>query len=209
MRSQLYMFASGLFNQPTLARLHMLRGLLAQLTQAKPAEAPWGDTLVALETKLDYDEEMEAEYSRLFILAFPSQPVQPFGSYWLENDQRLFGESTLEIKNMMAEHGIEVADNTGLLPDHLVSELEFMAYLAGLDETTHQTQQKLLEQHLALWTPQFTEALRAANPAYHYRLAADFLDQLITWDMQNLFHILAHDEQANITATSYGESKNS
>jgi TorA maturation chaperone TorD len=186
MRSQLYMFASGLFNQPTLARLHMLRELLAQLTQAMPQKTPWGDTLVALEAKLDYDEDMEVEYSRLFILAFPSRPVQPFGSYWLETDQHLFGESTLEIKKMMAEHGIEVTDNTGLLPDHIVSELEFMAYLAGLDDTTtHQTQQELLEQHLALWTPQFTEALRAANPACHYRLAADFLDQLIAWDMQN------------------------
>ena len=186
MRPQLYLFASGLFNQPTLARLEMLRGLLAELRQALPPNAPWGETLIALESQLDYDEGMEAEYSRLFILAFPSQAVQPFGSYWLENDQRLLGDSTLEIKWMMAEYGIEVADNTGLLPDHIVSELEFMAYLAGLDETTYQTQQKLLEQHFARWMPQFTVALRDANPAPRYRLAADFLDQLIDWDRQQV-----------------------
>ncbi|RKZ92594.1 MAG: hypothetical protein DRR19_03785 [Candidatus Parabeggiatoa sp. nov. 1] len=182
MRPQLYLFASGLFNQPTPARLEMLRGLLAELREAGPPNAPWGETLIALEPQLDYDEGMQAEYSRLFILAVPCVPAQPFGSYWLEDDQRLLGDSTLEIKHMMAEYGIEVAGNTGLLPDHIVSELEFMAYLAGLDETAHQTQQKLLEQHFARWMPQFTAALREVNPAPRYRLAADFLDQLIDWD---------------------------
>lgn len=187
MRSQLYFFASTLFNQPTPARLELLRGLLGDLIEAMPPDAPpWRETLLALESQLDYDEKMEAEYSRLFILAFPAKPVQPFGSYWLENDQRLLGDSTLEIKELMAEHGIEVADNTGLLPDHIVSELEFMAYLAGLDETTQPTQQKLLEQHFSRWMPQFTAALREVNPAPRYRLAADFLDQLLDWDQLQL-----------------------
>lgn len=187
MRPQLYFLASGLFNQPTPARLEMLRGLLAELLSAMPPDTPpWGETLLALKSQLDYDEKMEAEYSRLFILAFPSQPVQPFGSYWLENDQRLLGGSTIEIKELMAAHGIEVADNTGLLPDHIVSELEFMAYLASSDETAQPTQQKLLTQHFSRWMPQFTAALREVNPAPRYRLAADFLDQLLDWDRQQV-----------------------
>ncbi|MEN8215055.1 MAG: molecular chaperone TorD family protein [Pseudomonadota bacterium] len=176
MRPQLYLFASGLFNQPTLARLEMQRGLLAQLLSA--ANAPWRETLIALEPQLNYDEDIETEYSRLFILAFPNVTVQPFGSYWLEEDQRLMGKSSLEIKEMMASHGIEIAENSGLLPDHIVSELEFMAYLAS-HEDTQQTQQQLLEQHLARWIPPFTAALRAAKPAPYYRLAADFIELLI------------------------------
>jgi TorA maturation chaperone TorD len=181
MRPQLYLFTSGLFDQPTPARLEMLRSLLAELSAAPPS-APWRETLIALEPQLNYDENMEAEYSRLFILAFPNQPVQPFGSYWLEEEQRLMGNTTIEIKEMMAKHGIEIAENTGLLPDHIVSELEFMAYLVSHDE--QQTQQQLLEQHLARWTPQFTAALRAANPAPRYELAANFLDQLIDSEVQ-------------------------
>lgn len=185
MRDQLYLFASGLFNQPTQARLEMLRGLLAELLSAVPPNAPWRDTLIALEPQLNYDEHLDAEYSRLFILAFPNEPVQPFGSYWLEEEQRLMGNSAIEVKNMMAEHGIEIAENSGLLPDHIVSELEFMAYLASQDDdNTRQTQQKMLEQHLAEWTPQFTAALRAANPAPRYKLAADFLDKLIDSEVQ-------------------------
>jgi len=173
MRPQLYLFASGLFNQPTPARLEMQRGLLAQLLYA-----PWRETLIALDSQLNYNEDIETEYSRLFILAFPNVTVQPFGSYWLEEDQRLMGKSSLEIQEMMASHGIEIAENSGLLPDHIVSELEFMAYLAS-QEDTQETQQQLLEQHLARWIPQFTAALRAAKPAPYYRLAADFIELLI------------------------------
>ena len=180
MRPQLYMFASGLFAAPTADRIQILHNLLIELLSV---DSPWKETLIAFDGQFNYSEDREVEYSRLFILAFPHLAVQPFGSYWLEDDQSLMGKSSIEIKNMMAEHGIEIAEDVGLLPDHIVSELEFMAYLATQDETK-QTQFKLLEEHLALWTPQFTAALRDANPAPYYQLAADFLDKLITSDVQ-------------------------
>jgi TorA maturation chaperone TorD len=182
MRSELYLFASGLFNQPTKERLAGLQNLLTHTKSIAEPDVPWRETLIALEPELNYNEELETEYSRLFILAVPAVPAQPFGAYWLENDQCLLGDSTLEVKNMMVSHGIEVTQNSGLLPDHIVSELEFMAYLADNDEQeTWQTQQQLFVQHIHRWMPQFTEALRAANPApiAYYRLAADYLDQLI------------------------------
>jgi TorA maturation chaperone TorD len=188
MRPQLYLLASGLFNQPTHTRLKGLHSLFSELLSAMPTDAPWRKTLIALEPHLNYnyDKNIEVEYSRLFILAFPNATVQPYGSYWLETEQCLMGRSTMEVKEMMAEYGIEVAENTGLLPDHIVSELEFMAYLANQDdEKAVQTQRQLLE-HLVRWTPQFIAALKKAEPAPYYQLAADFLDQLINSDVQEL-----------------------
>ena len=177
---QLYLLASGLFNQPTPDRLEDLRRLLYELLQTTPKNAPVFPILKALKSQLNYNKELKTEYSRLFILAFPNEPVQPFASYWLESDHSLMGNSTLEIKKMMAEHGIEVAENSGLLPDHIVSELEFIAYLASQDdEKARQTQQQLLEQHCARWMPQFIEALNKSNPMPYYQLAADFLKQLM------------------------------
>jgi TorA maturation chaperone TorD len=188
MQPQLYLLASGLFNQPTHIRLKGLHSLLSELLSAMPADAPWQKTLIALKPHLNNDKELEVEYSRLFILAFPNATVQPYGSYWLETEQCLMGRSTMEIKEMMAEHGIEVAENTGLLPDHLVSELEFMAYLANQDdEKAVQTQRQLLE-HLTHWIPQFITALKKAEPVPYYQLAADFLEQLINSDVQELSH---------------------
>jgi len=184
MRSQLYMLASGLFNQPTQERLEALQSLLIQLQSAMP-DAPWSDIFNALETEMAYEKAKEIEYSRLFILDRLSVPAQPFGSYWLESEQCLLGKTTIEVKKMMAEHGIEVADNVGLLPDHIVSELEFMAYLASQDDTL-ETQHQLLTQHLIKWVPQFIAAIHAAEPINYYRLAADFLDKLLTWDQEHL-----------------------
>lgn len=182
---QLYFLASGLFNQPTPARIDDLRRLLNELLQTIPQNAPELPILRALKPQLHYNEDLETEYSRLFILAFPNLPVQPFASYWLESDHSLMGNSTLEIKNMMAEHGIEVAEHSGLLPDHLVSELEFIAYLASQDdEKARQTQRQLLEQHCACWMPQFIVALNEVNPMPYYQLAADFLKQLIESKMK-------------------------
>jgi putative dimethyl sulfoxide reductase chaperone len=178
---QLYLLASGLFNQPTPARLSDLQNLLNELLQTIPENAPELPILSAIQSQLIYSEDLETEYIRLFILAFPNQPVQPFASYWLEADQGLMGNSTIEIKKMMAEHGIEVAENSGLLPDHIVSELEFLAYLASQDdENARQTQQQLLEQHCVHWIPQFIEAVHKSNPIPYYQLAADYLKQLFT-----------------------------
>lgn len=182
---QLYLLASGLFNQPTPARIDDLRHLLNELLQTMSKNAPVLPILRALKSQLNYNEDLETEYSRLFILAFPGVPVQPFASYWLESDHSLMGNSTLEIKKMMAEHGVEVAENTGLLPDHIVSELEFIAYLASQDdEKAQQTQRQLLEQHCVRWMPQFIVALNQTNPMPYYQLAADFLKQLIPSEMK-------------------------
>ena len=185
MRSQLYLLASGLFMQPESSRLHQLQALLEEVL-ANATNEPWQASLAAFKPYLNYDDNLESEYSRLFILALPQIPAQPFGSYWLENPPRLLGDSTVAIQTMMAEYGIEVAENSGLLPDHLVAELEFMAYLISLEEKTWQTQWQLLEQHLARWTPLFTSALRMAHPHHFYRLASNYLDKLIVWDRQQL-----------------------
>ena len=115
----------------------------------------------------------------------PQIPAQPFGSFWLERSQQLLGETTLKIKALMAQHGIEIAENSGLLPDHIVSELEFMAYLVS-QEATEQSQHYLFTQHLDIWIPQFITALRAAQPLPRYRLSADFIEQLFDWERTKL-----------------------
>ena len=56
MRSQLYMFASGLFAQPTRDHLKILRPVLDRLLLDTP-EASWKDTLIALKQEMAYDEE--------------------------------------------------------------------------------------------------------------------------------------------------------
>jgi TorA maturation chaperone TorD len=170
MRTNLYLLAAGLFDQPDHEHTGRLRGLLLELA-----------------ARLAVDEEdIAAEYTRLFVLAVPQVAAQPFGSCWLEPERGLMGRTTVEVREMMAAHGLEPA--RGLLPDHIVSELEFMAWLSAEEAhaDTRETQRHLLNEHLARWVPRFNAALRAARPSPRFLLAADLLDRLLAEDARRL-----------------------
>lgn len=163
-----------------------MRDLIDGLPGEFLSDTPWRRMLESLAHDLDAGQASETEYNRLFVLSFPHAVVQPYGSHWLEQDRRLLGASALEVREMMAAHGLAVREESGLMPDHIVSELEFMAYLASQGDTTLAAQEQLLDRHLARWVPKFTAALREARPSSYYQLAADFLDRLIQWDQVRL-----------------------
>lgn len=184
MRPTLYLIAAGLFQQPDRAMLERLRNMVATLLRETHCESPWRSPLVTLSAQpFPCGEELTAEYNRLFVLGTPGVAAQPFASCWLEQEGRLMGSTTLAVREMMAAHGLQ-ADG-GLLPDHIVSELEFMAWLADRegDASASATRSQLLRGHLARWVPQFTAALRKARPSARFAAAADFLDRLIAWDL--------------------------
>jgi TorA maturation chaperone TorD len=189
MRALLYLTAAGLFEQPGRESTDRLQALLAALLQhPSPDKRHWQPLLRQLADCLHPDEaQPAAEYNRLFVLAFPRVAAQPFGSYWLEPERQLMGRTTVAVRELMAAHGLGV-EGSGLLPDHIVSELEFMAFLVA-QESPHSgrdSQRRLLGEHLARWTPRFTEALRAARPSRRYLLAAELLDRLIAEDLAYL-----------------------
>lgn len=72
--------------------------------------------------------EARIEYSRLFVGPF-SLPAPPFGSVYLESDGRVMGPSTMDARRMYQELGMDLADDFHNPPDHVVAELEFMAWL--------------------------------------------------------------------------------
>jgi TorA maturation chaperone TorD len=178
-RARVYLIAALLFEQPRPGPVEVLRALLVSLLYGAPSQAPWLATLATLAQRLvGRDEALVAEHTRLFVLAIPEVPAPPFASHWLEPNRRSSGEVAQTVADAMAEHGLR--------PDHIVSELEFMAFLAKRGAETLATQEWLLEQHLARWTPAFIEALRDGMPAERYRLAADLLEQLVAWDLGNI-----------------------
>lgn len=199
-RARLYLIAAGLFDQPDQNVAERLWNLIEELLAESLFEAPWLRAVVSLTGHRGADRATDVEYTRLFVLAFPRVAAQPYGSYWLEQDHYLFGVSALEVQEMMATHGLMVREESGLMPDHIVSELEFMAYLASQGDTTIAAQERLLGGHLARWVPRFTAALREAQPSPYYRLAADFLDQLIQWDQAQLPRI---KDQSETTLRSF------
>lgn len=192
-RSELYMLASGLFNFPDTTREGAMFGLAQGLRRLQTPPSPWSQTLEALAQDLarEYSRRiLNAEYCRLFIHAQPTVPAQPYGSYWLEHGAFAQQGSAWEVEELMAHHELGVTEESGLAPDHIAAELEFMSYLAQ-DQRTLESQRWLLERHLTRWSPLFTQAVRAARPLERFRLAADLVDKLVSWDTAYLQRLAA------------------
>ncbi len=185
MRAKLYLIAAAFYQQPDRETLQRFGELASSLLFEKSCDGQWRLLIESIppHSRLCHDD-LIAEYSRLFVLGAPHVAAQPFASFWLERERQLMGKTTLCIREMMAAHGLQ-ADG-GFLPDHIVSELEFMAWLADHRASTRATQRWLLSEHLACWTPRFTAALREARPSSWFLAAADFLDRLIAWDLSNV-----------------------
>jgi TorA maturation chaperone TorD len=178
-----YLLVAGLFDLPR--RDAILLGLAQEVADRERDDVPWRETLDAVIDEIQHPtvlpKALAAEHARLFVLNSPRVPAQPYGSYWLERERRLMGDSSMEVRDLMARHGIRTDPESGLLPDHIVAETEVLAWLLAEDDDTRSSRQALLE-HLRAWTPHFTAALRNAEPLPRYRLAADLLDRFIDWD---------------------------
>jgi TorA maturation chaperone TorD len=182
-RSELYMLAAGLFNVPTAGRDRAIYGLAIDLLETDIIELPWRRPLRAIAHDLADPEAAQtaaAEYLRLFVLPLSCGTASPFASHWLQCQ----GVSTWEVEDLMEEQGLEMGGESDLMADHISAELEFMAHLA--QNSPKGAQRMFLRSHLALWTPQFTNAIRAAKPLPRFAHAAEFLDRLITWDLEKL-----------------------
>jgi len=120
-------------------------------------------------------EELEAEYARLFV--GPGRPVaHPYESVYREG--RVMGDCTLAVRQSYAAEGLAPEGHS--LPDHVAVELEFMAYLAQREAEARERgdeegalaylrqQEAFLSEHLSRWLPRFCQRVLAgeAHPFY-------------------------------------------
>ncbi len=165
------LFAAALFHPPT-SWLDDELDVMAAECGSGPECATARQQVAGLAGSL---EERETEYARLFLLNPEGVPAQPYGSYWLERQQTLNGETTREVHARMSDHGL--SPSGGLLADYIAAELEFLAWL--LEQGGLEDARWLMDHHLKAWTPDFLEALRSANPHPFYRGAAEFLESTL------------------------------
>ncbi len=168
-RVKLYMLAAGLFDQPDDACSDFHFSLIAKLLHTAPQNWACRAVLEALERDIVEDAHsagLNAEHARLF---GDGGAVPPHAGHWLGGDAE-------EGLALMAGQGM--AADLGIAPGHIISELEFMAYLVADDPVTRPAQRHFLQHHLGRWAPSFAAALRRAARLPRYRLVADFLDTL-------------------------------
>ena len=110
-------------------------------------------------------EELQVDYTRLFINAVPQCPAPPFGSVYLESGRSLWGRTTEKVRDFYREHGFDIADTT-VVPDEISIELEFLGVLAGRE--LHKDEDYFLAEFFRPWFQPFRDivTVQATHPFY-------------------------------------------
>ncbi len=136
----------------------------------------WAVSLEELES--EPLEEVQYEYTRLFVNGYPKTACPPYESVYREGT--MLGESAMDVYLVYKNWGLEVSEEEA--GDHLAVMLEFLYYLASLrevadDEEKLRTVEESIEgfwrDHLQPWLPQFAGDLtESAEMSFYVRLGS-------------------------------------
>jgi len=125
-------------------------------------------------------DELLLDYTRLF-LGPTGVLANPYGSFWLEGNKTLMGDSTVAVQGLYREAGFDVDEAFHDLPDHVAVELEFLyalmlhlhaARFEGNEAETARLQQvarRFLSGHLGAWIEPLAAAMEASAQTEFYR----------------------------------------
>lgn len=184
----LYRYLTEGFSLPTPQRLEYLANALElvevaclELIETGAAEGPLPN-LAAMEravtaARMDSLEELQAEYTRMFVTGMPVTPCRLIEA--VQREGMLVGQTTEDVATMYLRFGLEVTDRE---PDHMTAELEFLTYLTGTPvaagketERYRRARNKFLREHLLQWGPQLAGKIPAETRQALYVGMAELL----------------------------------
>lgn len=153
----------------------------------------------SLIASIESPEDLQVEYSRLFVGPF-HLPAPPYESVYREESKGwLMGDSTIAVLQKYTDAGISVSEDFKDLPDHIMVELEFMSYLCekeywcwleknrdGGVKHYLEKQGEFLERHLNTWVPLFSKNIIEAGGHDLYMTSALLLNDFISLDMNRV-----------------------
>ncbi len=116
-------------------------------------------------------EDLQIEYTRLFINGIPHTPAPPYGSVYL--DRTLRGRYSDEILAFYRSlgFGFDKADD---LPDHIVYQLEFLSFLA--EDNNQAAEEEFLRRFFLPWFGLFAERVEGQASLSFYRIIVTIID---------------------------------
>src|SRR5512143_165216 len=152
----LYRYFSLLFSYPTEERMKEL----VEISQDANGSLARSRELLARVPI----EELQAEYTRLFISAYPKLLCPPYESFYREGI--VYGNSSIEVGEWYRKHGLDfICENEP--PDLLSVELEFLAIMKD----------RVFLEKLREWIYTFTE--RVKNNSNIYGACAEDLENFL------------------------------
>jgi nitrate reductase assembly molybdenum cofactor insertion protein NarJ len=115
-------------------------------------------------------EKAQAEYTRLFISAYPALLCPPYESYYREGI--VYGQASVEVGELYERHGLKFSFE-GEPPDLLSAELDFLAL----------TNDRSFLARVKEWVFEFTGRVKEHSKLYD--VCADELETLLNSDIAN------------------------
>lgn len=197
-RSELYAALGQGFSRPEpapagSASLPEVLRRAAHIYDADALEA-LGEQLIGSLELSDASEDgalraLQTEYNRLFF--GPGRPqVPPYESCHCDRRGLVMGPSARDVERQYAEAGLGLAPDHRDLPDHVATELGFMAYLTREEARAEdrdrrlwvQRERRFLREHLSRWLPTFCRRVRKASQHGFYVALAELTETFVTLD---------------------------
>ncbi|APC13632.1 MULTISPECIES: Tat proofreading chaperone DmsD [Providencia] len=137
-----------------------------------------------------HDEEpLNEAWQRLFIGPY-ALPAPPWGSVWLDKENIIFGDSTVELRQWMRTKGIEPVTTQKEPEDHIGLVLMLAAWLA--EQNRRDDLEELLAWHLLPWSEHFLDTLAdTADSAFYIAVAKLTKETLAGYQQQITQPVLA------------------
>lgn len=114
------------------------------------------------------NETLDEAFQRLFIGPY-ALPSPPWGSVWLDKENVIFGDSTLQLREWMQHNQIDICLTQNEPEDHFGLMLMMVAWIA---ENNPSKLNELLAEHLLPWAFNYLNKLQAhANFPFYVGLA--------------------------------------
>jgi TorA maturation chaperone TorD len=141
--------------------------------------------------------ELEKEYTRLFITAYPKTVAPPYSSVYLDSEQLVWGKSTAEVARLYEAAGLSINEHFHDIPDHIGAELEFASYLIVEQQKTREDasipiqelasiERRFLTDHLLRWTPAFFSRVAECSRLTFYHVTASLSGQFVEEETKHL-----------------------
>lgn len=152
------------FTDNYLASLYGLLDALGGGTEKQVLQTAFG-------ASQDILEELQIEYTRLFINGVPHVAAPPYGSVYI--DKTLRGKYSDDILLYYRALGYDLTPQADL-PDSLIHQLEFLSLVA--EDRNREAEEEFLARFFLPWYPLF--AARVKEDAQHpfYRIIISFID---------------------------------
>lgn len=140
-----------------------------------PAAKALDEMIAALPFPLESElaDDLAAAYADVYLTN--GAKCSPYESPWLDKDGLMRQKPTLATRGYYARHELKVPDSRNRAEDHIVHQLNFLAFLmrkTDWDDETLAEAQLFLERHSLLWLPDFASGLQRHQAPQLYAVIA-------------------------------------